>query len=168
MSKRGTRSLALRFLTTALVATLFTGCPPMSELIDDSPQNQGTGIMGAGIVRAMIIIAKYNATEKQRKVAEANARRAVAALTAATQPPATPKPGTTTKPAPPRRTKVPKFIAVDTVPDEHSQTTRPIMIWNTQTQEFVGDTVYEVKEPPKLGQTAQFDTHIAEYVGAGL
>jgi hypothetical protein len=41
------------------------------------------------------------------------------------------------------------------------------MIWDTQSQEVVGNNVYDVKSPPPVGSTAKFDTYSAEYVGSG-
>ena len=40
------------------------------------------------------------------------------------------------------------------------------MIWDTETREVVGNTVYDVSAPPKVGAVTRFDTYTAEYVGA--
>src|SRR6202022_1264291 len=69
-------SVQLGLVTTAF---LFSGCnnmPSIDALFDTSPEAIGTGITGVGLVRAVVIIAKYQATERQRQVAEQNARRA--------------------------------------------------------------------------------------------
>jgi hypothetical protein len=36
------------------------------------------------------------------------------------------------------------------------------MIWDTQSQEVVGNNVYDVRRPPPVGSTAKFDTYSAE------
>jgi len=62
-----------------------------------------------------------------------------------------------------------RYIAVDTEKDEHTapQAKKSVMIWDTQSQEVVGNNVYDVKSPPPVGATAKFDTYSAEYVGSG-
>ncbi len=42
-----------------------------------------------------------------------------------------------------------------------------MIIWDTQSEEVVGNNVYDVKSPPPVGSTAKFDTYSAEYVGSG-
>ena len=39
------------------------------------------------------------------------------------------------------------------------------MIYDTQTQQVIGDNVYDVQTAPKDGQVSKFDTYDAEYVG---
>ena len=41
------------------------------------------------------------------------------------------------------------------------------MIYDTQSEEFVGNNVYDVQSTPRVGSTAKFDTYSAEYVGTG-
>jgi hypothetical protein len=41
------------------------------------------------------------------------------------------------------------------------------MIWDTQSQQVVGNNVYDVQSAPRVGSTAKFDTYSAEYVGNG-
>jgi len=41
------------------------------------------------------------------------------------------------------------------------------MIWDTQSQTVVGNSVYDVQDTPSVGSTAKFDTYSAQYVGAG-
>ena len=62
-----------------------------------------------------------------------------------------------------------RYIAVDTEKDEHTAAgaKKSVMIWDTQSQEVVGNNVYDVKSPPAVGSTAKFDTYSAEYVGSG-
>ena len=66
-----------------------SGCgsmPPYSALFDTSPEAEGTGIVGVGLVRAAVIIAKYQATERQRQVATQRARAVTRKLEARAQP----------------------------------------------------------------------------------
>jgi hypothetical protein len=139
------------------------------------------------IVTTQTQFIRHEATEYQRKVAEANARAYMAAQlrahhrTATTKTTATPKPGksgTTAK----TRTKeevqemaalkktLPRYIAVDTPKDKRSApgTKKDVMIWDTQSEALVGNNVYDVANPPAIGTTAKFDTYSAQYVGAGL
>ena len=41
------------------------------------------------------------------------------------------------------------------------------MIFDTQSNEIVGNNVYDLKAAPQVGQTGKFDTYTAEYVGTG-
>ncbi len=110
---------------------------------------------GAVIAAVTYVIAKHEATERQHRIAEERARAAYAQMSAERK----------------RAMKQHKtrYIAVDT---EKNQQTAPeakksVMIWDTQSQEVVGNNVYDVKSPPPVGSTAKFDTYSAEYVGSG-
>jgi hypothetical protein len=106
---------------------------------------------GAVVAVTTYIIAKHQATERQRRIAEERAARAYAQ----------------------RKSKMKahktRYIAVDTEKDEHTAAgaKKSVMIWDTQSQEVVGNNVYDVKSPPAVGSTAKFDTYSAEYVGSG-
>jgi hypothetical protein len=41
------------------------------------------------------------------------------------------------------------------------------MIWDGESQQIVGNNVYDVESTPAIGQTAKFETYAAEYVGSG-
>lgn len=72
-----------RSAVSLLVCGALAGCaggPSFGELFDESAAGEGTGIQGAALVRAVVILARHQATPRQREVAEQNARRAVAAL----------------------------------------------------------------------------------------
>jgi hypothetical protein len=106
------------------------------------------------------IIAKHQATQRQREVAIARARAAQQKLVQ--------RKGTATAAAP--KKKLPRYIAVETV---REKTTSPkakkaVMIWDTQAQQIVGNNVYDIATPPPVGATSRFETYAAEYVGAGL
>jgi len=131
---------------------------------------------------------RHEATEYQRKVAEANAHAYMAAqlrthhhaATAAAT--ATPKAGKTGGLTAKSKSKeeaqemiaikktLPRYIAVDTPKDKRSApgTKKDVMIWDTQSEALVGNYVYDVSSPPAIGGTAKFDTYSAQYVGNGL
>ena len=111
-----------------------------------------TGVAAGAVIGAVTyIIAKHEATERQRRIAEERARTAYAARQAAL-----------------KKRKV-RYIAVDTEKDNRTSPNakKTVMIWDTQSQEVVGNNVYDVKSPPAVGTTAKFDTYSAEYVGSG-
>jgi hypothetical protein len=110
---------------------------------------------GAAIAAVTYIIAKHEATERQRRIAEERAQRAYAEMSA--------------KRKSELKARKTRYIAVDTEKDEHTspQAKKSVMIWDTQSQEVVGNNVYDVKSPPPVGSTAKFDTYSAEYVGSG-
>jgi hypothetical protein len=157
----------------AFVAAMLHGCsggPSYEALFDTSPEAEGTGIMGAGLVRAVVIIAKYQATERQRRIADQRARFAYARLAqraAEPQSRETPTSGRKTAQKKSATKKLPRYIAVDTEPDARSKGKKSIMLWDTQVQEVVGNNVYDVETPPPALKSARFDTYSAEYVGSG-
>ena len=97
------------------------------------------------------VIAKHKATERQRRYAEERARLAYENAPAPRQ-------------AQYRKTR---YIAVDTVREKDSSGAKSVMIYDTQTQQVVGNNVYDVKQSPKQGTVSKFDTYSAEYVGTG-
>jgi tetratricopeptide (TPR) repeat protein len=97
------------------------------------------------------VIAKRDATERQRRIAEKRARLADEQRT------------------PERKARVRKtrYIAVATVREKNSKGAKSVMVYDTQEQQVVGNNVYDVKSTPKEGQVTKWDTHTAEYVGTG-
>lgn len=127
-------------------------------------ESLATGVAaGALIGVTAYIIAKHEATEHQREVAQERARLAYERLRAERQRAAART--ATRKPA----KKIPRYLAVDTVRDEHTSSgaKKSVMIWDTQAEQVVGKNVYDVQTPPPVGSTAHFDTYSAEYVGSG-
>jgi hypothetical protein len=118
------------------------------------------GAVAAAAVGAYII-AKHQATERQRKIAEQRARlyiaRQEAARHAAASQPSSAK----------KKVSKPRYIAVKTVKEQNSKGKDQVMIFDTQSNEIVGDNVYDLKTTPQVGQTSKFDTYTAEYVGTG-
>lgn len=94
-----------RTAVALVVCASMAGCaggPTFAELFDDSAAGEGTGFQGAALVRAVVILARHQATPQQRAAAERNAERAIAALErqiAAERPKPTAK-----KKSPPRKT----------------------------------------------------------------
>lgn len=119
-------------------------------------ESMATGAaVGAVIAATTYIIAKHQATERQRRIAAQRARAYYSRL---------PEQRKVTL----RKRKV-RYIAVDTEPDHRTspRAKKSVMIWDTQTQEVVGNNVYDVEAPPNVGSTAKFETYSAEYVGTG-
>jgi hypothetical protein len=150
----------------------------------------GTGVQFTGIpeVVKVIILATYPATPAQTQVAEQRARKATASIAkkhtatvAKVKPKPSAKPATIAasepKPAVVEESKAAAtvlkqetgspVIAVDTQPDNRLQGDRAVMLWNTQTQRFVGNNVYDISSPPAKGQVAQWGSTTARYVGSG-
>ena len=66
--------------------------------------------------------------------------------------------------------KHPRYVAVDTVKDKRAspQAKKVVMIWDTHAETLVGNNIYDVQNPPRVGETKVFETYSAEYIGAGL
>lgn len=151
------------------VAFLFTGCEGMTPGESAGTVGAGTGIAagligaaaglrpgqaaalgaGVGLLAAGITyaVAKHEANERQRQVAEANARRAYASHQSEL-----------------RRRHV-RYIAVRTQRTHESKGEASCMVWDTQSEQLVGNSVYDCKTKPASGSTAKFDSYNAEYVG---
>lgn len=130
------------------------------------PVAAGAALLAGG---AAFIVSKQQATARQRQIALQNARAAEARLLA--QQRAATKPSTTSsgsravaKKAPAK--SVPKLIAVDTVASSQSPAqTKQTMLYDTQSRQLVGNTVYNVKRTPSQGSSMKYDTMTAQYVG---
>ena len=142
-------------------AGLATGIPLVASGVNPNIAIPVTA--GAVAVAAVgaYIIAKHQATERQRKIAEQRARLYMARQEAARQAAAS-QPSSAAKKKPSK----PRYIAVKTVKEENSKKDQ-VMIFDTQSNEIVGNNVYDLKAAPQVGQTGKFDTYTAEYVGTG-
>lgn len=111
--------------------------------------------IGAGALTgvAVYVIAKHQADEEQRRIAEARARTYYAKLDAEQKEAM-------------KKQKV-RYIAVDTKKKDTYEGEKAVMVFDTQSQELVGNNVYDVKDAPKVGQSSKFDTYTAQYVGSG-
>ena len=89
------------------------------------------------------------------------------------EPPRNRGPGSKPRPRPParRKAKAPKkdtcYIAVKTQSESFNKGQSAVMIYDTQSNQIVGNNVYDLKTTPTVGQTSKFDTYTAEYVGTG-
>jgi hypothetical protein len=152
---------------------LLTGCENLSPAGNGALFGVGAGALSGGIAKAAgasnsqavaiglataavvgvtaYVIAKHQATERQRRIAEERARLAYQNA------------------PPPRKAQYRKsrYIAVDTVREKESSGAKSVMIYDTQTDQVVGNDVYDVKQSPKEGTISRFDTYSAEYVGTG-
>lgn len=121
--------------------------------------------IGAAVAAGAIayVIAKEQASERQRKIAEQRARLYLAQQ-AQKEKHAAKTASPSTASAKPKKTR---YIAVKTVKEDTSKGSDQVMIFDTQSNQIVGNNVYDLKAPPKVGQTTKFDTYSAEYVGTG-
>jgi hypothetical protein len=143
-------------------AGLATGIPLVASGVNPNIAIPVTaGAVAAAAVGAYII-AKHQASERQRKIAEQRARLYMARQEAARKAAAS-QPSSTARKKPSK----PRYIAVKTVKEENSKGKDQVMIFDTQSNEIVGNNVYDLKESPQVGQTSKFDTYTAEYVGTG-
>lgn len=118
----------------------------------------------ATMVASGFIIAKYQATEIQRRIGEERARRAYHKMLTkekarqANHPIPLEKPTAT-------KAKRSRYIAVDVPKDHRFKGRKAIMIWDTQSESLVGNQVYDVATPPPVGSSVKFDTYASQYVG---
>lgn len=120
---------------------------------------------GAVVALTTYIIAKHQATERQRRIAEERARVYQGRLVAERKREEAAKKSGQNVAA----KKRPRYIAVDTEKDEKTspKAQKAVMIWDTESETMVGNNVYDVQSTPAVGSTAKFDTYSAEYVGGG-
>lgn len=141
-------------------AGLATGIPLAVAGVDPAitiPVTIGAAALAAG---AAYVVAKHQASERQRKIAEQRAR-----LYLAEQKEKEAKAAQTASKA--KAKKKSRYIAVKTVKESNNQGQEQVMIFDTQSNQVVGNNVYDLKSAPKVGQTSKFDTYTAEYVGSG-
>lgn len=113
-------------------------------------------VTAAVIASVVYFIAKHEATERQRQVAEMRARQSYARMSS--------------KRKANMKAKKVRYIAVET---ERGQASSPkakktVMIYDTQTQRVASNNAYDVAKTPAVGTTAKIDNYSAEYVGSGL
>jgi hypothetical protein len=174
-SSRYRRALAPRLLAGAL---LLAGCArdPIDEAAwqasrvgtafgDHPEKTRISGIeAGSRIVERYYFVAKYEATLEQRRIAEVAGRKAEARVRAAAARPAQPPPpsGIGELQMHPSR-----YLAVPVRHDRRARTRSSVMIWDTQAQDIVGNSVYDINSPPPTGASVKFETFWAEYIGSG-
>jgi hypothetical protein len=150
-------SIVSLVLAGALWAQSCLGQFPMLPLPFKIPRDASGHAAAAAAVASLVvyIIQSHEASERQKQIAEARARRAYANMS-------------TKRKAQLKEKKV-RYIAVDTEKDAKTsqQAKKSVMVWDTQTQRIANDNVYDVQKSPPVGQTAKFDRYSAEYVGSG-
>jgi hypothetical protein len=150
------------------VAGLATGIPLAAAGVDSRiavPAALGAAALAAGV---SYVIAKHQASERQRQIAEQRARLYMAQRAAAQQ--RTARTASTARASGTKKAKSPKetrYIAVKTEKESFNKGQSAVMIYDTQSNQIVGNNVYDLKSTPKVGQTSKFDTYTAEYVGTG-
>ena len=157
-----TPSLKVTCLLT--VAVLFSGAtiaraqiPYIPVPFSTSRSDAARTIVTAAVVTMVIYaIAKHEASERQRQVAEMRARQSYARMSAQRK-------------ANMKAKKV-RYIAVDTERGAKSspKAKKTVMIYDTQTQKVATNVAYDVEKTPSVGETAKIDNYSAEYVGAGM
>ena len=106
----------------------------------------------AGAATVITIVAVHEATERQRQLAHEQGRVAYQQLIEQEKT---------------RGVKESRYIAVATLREPDSEGAKSLMIFDTQTEQVVGNHVYDVKTEPKTGQVVKFESYSAEYVGTG-
>lgn len=162
--------------------------------LGDRMRRPGTGVQFSGLpeVVKVMVLATYPATPKQTQVAEQRARTAVATIARRegkktkvktferggnpdargtvvldTTPAKSEASDVQVAAAALRANSGTSIIAVDTTPDNRLQGDGTVMLWNTETQRFIGNNVYDISSPPAKGQVAQWGSTTARYVGSG-
>jgi hypothetical protein len=143
-------------LAAASVGTARAQFPYVPSLPFSRSSAAETIVTAAVIATVVYFIAKHEATERQRQVAEMRARQSYARMS--------PK-----RKAGLKQKKV-RYIAVDTEKSAKSspKAKKTVMIYDTQTQRIASNSAYDVEKAPTVGSTAKIDTYSAEYVGSGL
>jgi K+-sensing histidine kinase KdpD len=170
------------------IALFATGCADMTPGENAAVFGTTAGLLAGGIARAAgastaesfaigaatgaivgittYVIAKHQATERQRRVAEQRARVYYGRVIAQRkrQEEVARKSGKRIA-----AKKAPRYIAVDTERNEQTspKAKKSVMIWDTQSESVVGNNVYDVQSPPAVGSTTKIETYSAEYVGSG-
>jgi mannitol-specific phosphotransferase system IIBC component len=144
-------------LASASVGTVRAQFPYVPSLPFGGGNNTARTIVTAAVIASVIyFIAKHEATERQRQVAEMRARQSYARMSA--------------KRRANMKAKKLRYIAVDTERGQKSspKAKRTVMIYDTQTQKIASNNAYDVAQAPTVGSTAKIDSYSAEYVGSGL
>lgn len=143
-------------LASASVGTARAQFPFVPNLPFNNNDTTRAIVTAAAIAITIYFIAKYEATERQRQVAEMRGRQCYARMS--------PKRKASMK------AKRVRYIAVDT---ERGAKTSPkakktVMVWDTETQRVASNNAYDVEKAPQEGSTTKIDSYSAEYVGSGL
>ncbi len=128
--------------------------------------------VGAGTIA--YFYAKHQASQEQRRIAEARAElylrkleqeKARQAAVAKTKPSSSSSSSTTKKKEPEKApVETPRYIAVETAKADGYKGSTAVMLYDTQRKSLVGNDVYDLKKEPKSGSVAKYDTVQAQYV----
>lgn len=140
------------------------GIPLAASGVDPAvtiPVTIGAAALAAGTA---YVVAKYQADEEQRRIAEARARLYLEQQRQAEENAAA-QAAAAAKPRP--KAQAPRYIAVETMKADGYQGKSAVMIYDTKSEKLVGNNVYDLKTAPKTGTVSKYDTVQAQYVGAG-
>lgn len=143
-------------LASAFVGSVRAQLPYLPSLPFGGNDTARTIVTAAVVATVVYIIARHEATERQRQVAEMRARQSYARMSA--------------KRKADMKAKKVRYIAVDTERGQQSspKARKTVMIYDTQTQRVASNNAYDVEKTPSVGATAKIDNYAAEYVGSGL
>jgi hypothetical protein len=73
-------------------------------------------------------------------------------------------------PKPRPRKKLPRIIAVATEKNEATSAgaAKAVMLFDTESQQIIGNRVYDIEREPRTGDEVRFETYSTSYVGAAL
>lgn len=133
--------------------TLLAGClsPEVVRKIEGAPGQEGTGIFLSRLPETIRILATYQASEDQAEEARNRARRIFAQIE--------------NDIAMGHRKEAPRFLAVHTLSDERIRGEAAMALWDTHTEEIVGNNIYDVEALPLVDQLARLDGYTALYAG---
>jgi len=65
---------------------------------------------------------------------------------------------------------LPRIIAIATEKDEHTdkKAARAVMLFDTHSEQIIGNKVYDIESEPRTGEDVRFETHSTSYIGASL
>ena len=144
-------------VASASVGTVRAQFPYVPSLPFSSRHDTARHLVRAAVVASVIyFVAKHQADERQRQLAEQRGRQSYARMSA--------------KRKADMKAKKVRYIAVDTHRGAKSspKAKKTVMIYDTQTQRIASNNAYDVAQTPSVGSTAKIDSYSAEYVGSGL
>ncbi len=142
-------------LASASIGTAPAQLPYVPNPFSSRSSAAETIVTAAVVATVIYFIAKQEATERQRQVAEMRARQSYARMSSQRK-------------ASMKAKKV-RYIAVDTERGAKSspKAKKTVMIYDTQTQRVASNNAYDVAQSPSVGSTTKIDSYSAEYVGSG-
>src|SRR3954465_6677226 len=162
ITDRRMKTSSIRITCLLIIAVLFSGALTSRAQFPYISTPFGGGSTAQAIVTAAVVatvvyaIARNEANERQRQIAEQRARQSYARM---------PEGRKTAM----KKKKV-RYIAVDTERSAKSspKAKKTIMVYDTETNKVASNVAYDVEKAPSVGSTAKIDNYSAEYVGSGL